>query len=620
MKLNLALKSLRQVAVAGLLLAAAGCSSEDPTSPNTGGNPGVPPGGGVGPGTWSITVTASPSSLTLLPAGSTEPVTTSLVTVRVRGTNGAAPPAGTTVLVSFTLGTISGSLCNVGEGTAVCELVGGETSFTFTPTATGTAVISARLEQSVGQTTILISAPGVLAPFVLSHVQPGIGDPAGGEEVRIFAADGSRPFEAPVVVLFGGVNATVLGVSANSVRVLTPARPGLAPGQTATVDVQVTTAAGTVDQAVGTLTGAFTYAFGGTVVQPQIFSVSPLEGPYEGNTRVTVNGTGFQTPVQLIFAFGNVELEAPLESVSSTQIVARTPDVRPFLPPDNPTATISTQIRMVNQASGQQATASQRFFYGPGLRITSVNPNQVGFAGGTRVIVTGHGFDEPLTLTLAGVIQSLISVAGTEIIFNSSPFVGRACDSRTSEDLVVTNHEGGASATSGLFITGPPSPVITGINPNAGNVGINVTISGANLPTIADVRVTFGGSGGTGGSTAPIVSTSPTSIVATVPSPPPGFVFNTEACDGNGDGIPGGTRPVATPMDVSVINLTSGCFAVLPNGFTLTPPSAPCTGDTSEPPPPPTVQCNDGFDNDSDTFIDGADPQCTGPTDNSESS
>ena len=124
-------------------------------------------------------------------------------------------------------------------------------------------------------------------------------------------------------------------------------------------------------------------------------------------------------------------------------------------------ATINTTIRVVNQASGQTATASQRFFYGPGLRITSINPNQVGFQGGNRVIVTGHGFDEPLTLTLDGIVQSLISVSGTEIIFNSSPFPGRACDSR-----VVTNHEGGASVTSSMFIVGPTSPVITGLNPN----------------------------------------------------------------------------------------------------------------------------------------------------------
>ena len=622
MKLNLALKSLRQAAAAGLLLAAAGCSSDDPTSPDTGGGPGVPPGGGVGTGTWSITVTADPPVLTLPAVGSTDAPPTSFVTVRVRGSNGAAPPTGTTVLVSFTLGTISGNLCTVNatNGTAICELVAGATSFTFTPTAAGTAVITARLEASSGQTTILINAPGEVAPFVLSHAQPGIGDPAGGEEVRIFAADGSRPFEAPVTVTFGGVNAVVLGVNAGVIRVRTPARPGLSPGETATVDVTVTNAAGTIDQAIATLAGGFTYAFGNTVVQPQIFSVSPLEGPYEGNTRVTVNGTGFQTPVQLIFAFGTVELEATLESVTSSQIVARTPDARPFIGSGDPTATISAQIRVVNQLSGSQATAAQPFFYGPGIRITSVNPNRLDFAGGDRVVVIGHGFDEPLTVTVGGVIQSLISVSGTEIIFNSTGFANIACDAQPPATLVVTNHEGGASDDFGIFIVGPTSPVVAGVSPNSRTVGQTTTVSGQNFPPLGDVRVAFGGSGGSGGSSAAISSASPTSILVTVPSPPPGFVFNTEACDGNGDGIPGGTRPVETPMDVTVTNLDTGCFDVLPNGLSLVPTSTTCTGDTSTPPPPPTVQCNDTFDNDGDGFIDQLDPQCTGPTDTSESS
>jgi hypothetical protein len=63
---------------------------------------------------------------------------------------------------------------------------------------------------------------------------------------------------------------------------------------------------------------------------------------------------------------------------------------------------------------------------------------------------------------------------------------------------------------------------------------------------------------------------------------------------------------------------SAGCIATLTNAFTLTPQNTTCTGDTSTPPPPPVTQCTDGFDNDGDTFIDAADPQCTGPSDNSE--
>jgi len=108
-----------------------------------------------------------------------------------------------------------------------------------------------------------------------------------------------------------------------------------------------------------------------------------------------------------------------------------------------------------------------------------------------------------------------------------------------------------------------------------------------------------------------------------VPTPASGFTFATEPCDGNGDGIAGGTRNIPTPISVTVRNLDgTGCAVTLSNAFTISPQNSTCTGDTSTPPPPPpppVVQCNDGFDNDGDGLIDAADPQCTGPTDDSES-
>src|SRR4030095_634349 len=121
------------------------------------------------------------------------------------------------------------------------------------------------------------------------------------------------------------------------------------------------------------------------------------------------------------------------------------------------------------------------------------------------------------------------------------------------------------------------------------------------------------------GSSAQILSVSPNAISVRIPNAPQGFQFITEPCDGNGDGIPGGTRLTPTPITVTVRNLNgTGCASTLTNAFTLNPPNTTCTGDTSVPPPPPTGQGNDGFDNDGDGLIDAADPQCTGPTDNSE--
>jgi hypothetical protein len=105
-----------------------------------------------------------------------------------------------------------------------------------------------------------------------------------------------------------------------------------------------------------------------------------------------------------------------------------------------------------------------------------------------------------------------------------------------------------------------------------------------------------------------------------VPSAPQGFTFITEPCDGNGDGIPSGTRLTQTPISVTVRNLNgTGCATTLSNAFLLNPPNTTCTGDTSTPPPPPTPQCNDGVDNDLDGLIDfPADPGCSSLADTTE--
>ncbi len=239
----------------------------------------------------------------------------------------------------------------------------------------------------------------------------------------------------------------------------------------------------------------------------------------------------------------------------------------------------------------------------------------------------GQGFDDPVTVCLGTpcIAQQVIQTSGTEIVFITSGVPVDECPSNgiiTVEGVSVTNIETGDSASAGIaFNYVVPLPLIVGVNPSGGNVGANVTISGQNFGT--NVQVLFGDEDS--GSSAPIVSRTSNSIVARVPTPPTGFVFNTEPCDGNGDGNAGGTRNIPTPITVNVRNLDgTGCVATLSNAFTLTPTNTTCTGDTTTP-PPTTAQCADGVDNDSDGRIDfGAnptnDPQCTSATDDSEAS
>ena len=492
----------------------------------------------------------------------------------------------------------------------------------FTATIAGTAVVTAQLEQSSGQAFIEVTGTAVVGPFVLSHIDPNVGDPSGGQRVSIFGTG----FEAPITVLFGGTNAQVISVAANrAVVVVPPLTAPLPAGSNLPVTVTVTNAIGTTHSTTASLVNGFIYAHGASIETPVIFTVTPTTGPQEGGTPIVINGSHFQEESQVIFRLsgpaGTVDLEAPTNFAGSSRLEALTPDIRPYIAAGTLNSPFNALIRVVNP-NGAVAIFSGQFTYGSTIRITAVGPGSGPFTGGTRVTIFGSGFDEPVAVTLGGIGQQVTSVSGTEIVFVTGALTGSAVPPCGGQSLplavTVTNIEGGASASGGGFVfIGPPNPVITGVNPSTGGVGSNTTISGQNFePPVGGsprVRVLFGGADG---ASATIVNSSTTSISVTVPTPPPTFTFTTESCDANGDGV-SGTRNLPTAISVTVRNLTTGCEATLSNAFTLNPPSNAC----NEPAPPPAApECSDTFDNDSDGFIDAADPQCTGPTDPSEAS
>jgi hypothetical protein len=313
-------------------------------------------------------------------------------------------------------------------------------------------------------------------------------------------------------------------------------------------------------------------------------------------------------------------VEATVESVTSDRIVAITPAARGF-GQNLVNQVVSVVVRNLN--TGFTTLAPQIFKYGTNVLITGMGPGAGPYTGGTRVTIFGQGFDDPVAVSLGGVGQEVLSVSGTEIVFRTVGTVVSTCPASgvvTVTGVGVTNLETGDGATAQLgFNYIVPRPQIFGIAPTAGSPGNTATVSGQSFAT--NIQVLFGDP--TNGSSAPIVSSTASSITLRVPQAPAGFAFNTEPCDGNGDGIPGGTRLTPTAISVTVRNLDgTGCFVTLPNAFLLNPPNTTCTGDTSQP-PPTTPQCNDGIDNDGDGRVDfGAapnnDPGCASLEDNSE--
>jgi hypothetical protein len=603
------LKNALHLLCAVALAASLGCQSDSPTEPSSGGPPATPkPPTPVT--TYTINVTPSPGSLV---AASGTPST---VTIDVRRTDTGQPPAD---LTQVTVTTTLGEFGSAGSGvrTTTVQLVNGRAQVALFPgTDVGTATIRATVGTSAGAANVQIGQAGT---FFISSVNPSVGSPQGGQEVSILGGG----FDGPIRVTFNGAAGTVRSVTPTQIRAVVPSAAAsgtvVGVGQSVPVDVTVTINYNETGTASDTLPAGFTYSLGGTV-QPAVLSVSPNGGTNDGGNRVTLVGEGFQAPVQVLFGQGTSAasfdgVEASVVETTANRIVVIAPPARGF-GQNNVNQLVSILVKNLNTGFSTVSVGSYK--YGNQVLITAMGPGSGSYLGGLRVTIFGQGFDEPVAVSLGGVGQSVISVTGTEVVFITSGVPVTTCPANgviAVTGVSVTNIDTGDTGTANLgFNYTVPLPQIFSLNPTKGSVDSQTTITGQNFGT--NVQVIFGDP--TNGSSASIVSHTGTTIVVRVPTPPSGFVFSTEPCDGNSDGIPNGTRNIATPITVTVRNLDgTGCAVTLTNAFTLNPQNITCTGDTST---PPTTQCNDGIDNDvpPDGLIDLADPDCTDATDTTE--
>ncbi|HSS76018.1 MAG TPA: IPT/TIG domain-containing protein [Thermoanaerobaculia bacterium] len=567
------------------LAAALACTSS-PTEPKGGGGGTQSPKPPTPSVTFNITVTANPSQLTALSP------TPSNISVNVVRTDTGQPPAdGSAIHVTTTLGNFNSA---GGPNAIDLTLVGGHAAATlFATTDTGTAAVTATFQGSAGATNVRIGEP---ATFFVSSVSPGVGGPNGGDTVTILGGG----FVAPVRVTFDGATATVKSTTGSAITVLTPSAAAaghtVGVGQTASVTVAVTINVNKVNEAVDSIAQGFTYALGGGTQQPSVFSVTPTLGTNDGGTLVTIVGDGFVAPVQVLFGLGGSAtsfngVEATVQSVTPTKIVAVTPAARGF--GQNLTNQV-VNLLVKNVNTGFSTVATQAFKYGSNVLITAMTQGTGSYLGGTRTSIQGSGFDDPVAVSFTfggiGIAQQAVSVTGTQIVVLTSPApLSGSCPANgiiSSTAVSVTNIDNGDRNTAPIgFNFQVPLPQISSISPGGGGVGATVTLTGSGFSTLPNnVHVIFGDPAN--GSTAPNVHVlSETTVTATVPNPPQGFSFDSQACT---VGSNTGTQKIPTAVNVTVQNLDTTCLATLRNGFLLTPPDGSCQV-TPTPPTAPTA-------------------------------
>jgi uncharacterized repeat protein (TIGR01451 family) len=558
---------MRRIAyvLVGLALVGAGswyCSSDAPapTPPGTGG------GGTTGASTLQIRLfTSNPN-----PVAGTCTVIQAVATL-----NGANVPDGTGIALttdlpsSFFQQNLLPRISVVTQGgtatTALCSTVAG----------LATVRASATIGAQSGSATIAIAfqpSPQV-SPF-LTFCAPSFGPSTGGTTLII---NGGRFFgdvtTTRATFTAAGITreALVTAVSSTAVTVITPAFP---EATSPSVPVSITLTFGTKSASPVTLSVPNCFAFGTAAPgTPTITAVLPSSGSNEGNTLVTIIGTGFVSPLQVFFG----PVEAQVLSVGFNQIIVLTPPASGAgLPNLNQTVT----VRVHEITSGVDASLTAAFRFVTAIQITAIaNGQQRVDQVFTPVTIFGQGFLSPVAVTLAGIPAHVISVSATELlVLPGAPFVTGCADIKGPTQ--VTNIDSGATATGPEFIylVAQTKAIISSVTPSSGAPGTEVHINGRNLANITNVTI--------GGKAAPIIAT-PTDTEVVVLAPDNGT--EPPACP---PGTPGGTPVnVGAAVDVVVTSAATGCTATAPGAFQYklpcvapTPTGIPATGT-----PTPTV-------------------------------
>jgi len=537
----------------------AGCKGESPTAPppitgtsgtGSGSTGGQPP---VGASIALTVSTAAPFT------GSTSTITATVTL------NNAPVPNGTAV--EFATTTVNANFTDTTDNptTLIRTTTSGVAKATVTSSIAGPVVVTVTVNNVTKSVTLNFQDPVITQPPTpttptITSISPVTGLPTGNQSVTITGTN----FRVPVRVLFDPANGQapkegfVTSVTPTQITVNTPAFD-LGVAQQLIANITVIVEAGTPTEQRVTKSAAFTIT--APVLTPVVRSLNPTSGPIDGGTIVTITGDAFEAPVQVFFG----SAQAAVTNVQFHTIQVVSPTARDTNPDGSGPKTGAVDVKVLNQNSGKSVVATAAFRYVNKAQITAVTPDQGPFTGGTRVLIDGTGFNEPVTVYLDGIAASVTKVTPTEITAISNGIAIASCGDSTGP-VIVTNVDNGDSATAPTpWIYRVIKPVIVGVSSGSIVAGGSATVTVANAVGIP--RILIGGIGAAiTGQTDNANGT--TTFTIQVPST---LVLTPQACDG----APGATARQATAFDVTYTSLTTTCTDTLVKGLTVSPPATP---------------------------------------------
>ena len=521
------------------------CSADAPA-------PTPPNGGGGGP---RVTPGASPLQIRLFTSNANPTAGTCSLVQAIVSLNGSNVPDGTGVAFSTDFGVfqqngaavVSVTTQNSAAVTAVCSVSAGLANVRASATVSG----------QTGSATIAISfQPSAQASPFFSSCSPSFASNAGGDTVTL---NGGRFFGNPATtrVTFSAAGVTrealVTDVTATSVTVRTPAFPeAISPS----VPVTMTLTLGTNTSNPFTLTIPNCFAFGTAAGNtPTITAILPATGTKTGNTRVTIVGSGFSSPLQVFFG----PVEAQVLSISYNQLIVLTP---PVIAGGPVVVGTPVDVRVHEVTSGTDAVLAGGYRYTTPIAITSVGANEQRIdLPFQQVTIFGQGFESPVAVSLAGIAATVISVSSTEIlVLPGNPAVSGCLDLKGPTSVTNINTGETAIGTDFIYLVSQTAPLIFGVSPAQGPAdgSLSVTLNGANLGSVISVTI--------GGRNVSPASRTSTSVTFTVPN----FGLAPPLC--TPPNTAGTIQTAGAPLD-AVVNTSSGCTVTAKGAFQ---PTAGC--------------------------------------------
>jgi hypothetical protein len=413
--------------------------------------------GGTATSTTQFTYVAPPPPPTVTGFSPTSGSTSGGTTVTVTGTN---------------LGSANSVDFGAEAGTVTADTA---TSITVTsPAGVGSVNITVATgggsAESTGQFTYITPAG---FPTVTS-VSPAGGPFSGGTVVTITGTNLSYASG----VSFGSQPAFFYNVTATSINAVAPAGSG-------TVDVEVTTPAGT--SSPNPSADSFAYA----APDPVVTSAAPGTGPAAGGTTVTLQGSGLGGASAV--DFGSTPGQVTADSNTSITVLS-------------PPGTGTVQITVV--VSGTTSAGSP-FIYAPTAvpAVTSLSPATGPWTGGTTVTITGTDLWSTSAVDFGTQPAFFSDVTATSVTAVAPSGSGEV-------DVTITTPAGTSDAhdPGDTFTYTPPAPTVTDVSPATGPTsgGTVVTLTGTGLAGASAVEF--------GAAAAAVTSDTATSITAVSPA------------------------------------------------------------------------------------------------------